>query len=1397
MVCTFALLAGVLGTLMLLAGPAAAAPPTTITRVGGGAGEVEHPSGVAVDQASGDVYVADRNNFRIDKFSASGDFLLSWGYGVADGKMLALQTCGPEASPPTSRCFGGALSEGAGALAPEDVAVEQSTGDVYVGDDDYRVEKFSASGQFLLMFGQGVDKTAGTSHPNLCTAANLTAGDTCGSGTPSTEVGTFSQAENLPIVIVGTPPNVHVWVGDQARVEQFNPSGEYVSQIVTPGGGETTSLAVDSSGDLYMPRLATNDVQKISAVSSGEFTLTFKGQTTAPIAYNASSATITTDLTALSTIGAGNVSVSGFYLTGWTVTFTGALADEDVEQMQASGGTPPVTVTTITEGGPESVVKLDPTGTTVLGRFDTGGKPETLTLDSAGDVYVGDDTEPYRIMEFDPFGTQIAQFGAGQVVAGPNGQVFAIDETAKALYVASRHSGSESAVQRFILPAPGPLVEGQHTEALGPKSVTLAAELSPEGHTTTYRFEYGESESYGQATTVTTLPGSAFSEETVAVPLTGLTPETTYHYRLVAEDSEGHVSDGPDSMFTTLPVVGIEGESVTAVTAESATLQAELDPFAAAAVWWVEYGATESYGASTPVQSLASGSSPLSASTFISGLAPAEVYHYRFVARDERNGTTYLAYGEDRTFTTQPSGLAFYLPDGRAWELVSPPTKVGHVVSPYEGIVEAADGGDALTYLSSEPIGSDPQGNRTFEFSQVMARHGEGGWSSEDMTTSYGTVESPKVGEGFEYRLFSPDLATSLVEPSDGLALSVEASERTPYLRDDAVQPPSYRPLVTGKEGYADVPVGTEFGGNLLAKDTGDVNFEGASADLSHDIIKSSVPLTAGAASGSLYEWAAGHLALVSVLPAGEGGTVVAGELGAGEKNIRATISEDGRYVFWRPSGVNGGLYVRDTSTGELARLDVVQLGAAGGGTVEPVFQGASADGSRAFFSDTQQLTANASETEADLYECEVTHQGGGLGCVLHDLTPEPSAGESAAVRGFLPGISGDGSYLYVIANGVLAAGGQAGQPNLYVLHYDSGAREWQTRFVATLSTKDENDWGGGEAGDVGVGVNNLSADSAPDGGYFAFMSQRGLTGYDNRDAVSGEPDEEVYLYNAVTEELSCASCNPSGARPEGIFDQSHGVGLGTAAMEVADPSANWQDRWVAASLPDPYRSGVERAARQARFVLDDGRVFFDSADALVSDDSNGVEDVYEYEPQRVGSCGSVTGAADIASTEGGCVALMSSGTSSKESAFLDASASGEDVFFLTAAQLSGQDVDSLNDIYDAHVCGEGWQCPSTFSSPPACTTTDSCRAAPSPQPEIFGAPSSQTFSGVGGLAPAPAPAVTVKVKAKPLTRAQKLAKALKACKLKPKPKRAACRARAKRRYGAKQRNTQTNRRRK
>ena len=137
------------------------------------------------------------------------------------------------------------------------------------------------------------------------------------------------------------------------------------------------------------------------------------------------------------------------------------------------------------------------------------------------------------------------------------------------------------------------------------------------------------------------------------------------------------------------------------------------------------------------------------------------------------------------------------------------------------------------------------------------------------------------------------------------------------------------------------------------------------------------------------------------------------------------------------------------------------------------------------------------------------------------------------------------------------------------------------------------------------------------------------------------------------------------------------------------------------------------------------------------------------YEPVGVGRGGSVCGPGvagagvvyEVQGGVGGCVGLVSGGVSGEESAFLDASGSGpggeegEDVFFLTAGA-ARRGIDGAYDYRRPPVQRKGPLRDGDSERPPACSDTDSCRAAPAPQPAIYGAPSSATFNGAGNPAP-------------------------------------------------------------
>jgi len=178
----------------------------------------------------------------------------------------------------------------------------------------------------------------------------------------------------------------------------------------------------------------------------------------------------------------------------------------------------------------------------------------------------------------------------------------------------------------------------------------------------------------------------------------------------------------------------------------------------------------------------------------------------------------------------------------------------------------------------------------------------------------------------------------------------------------------------------------------------------------------------------------------------------------------------------------------------------------------------------------------------------------------------------------------------------------------------------------------------------------------------------------------------------------------------------------------------------------------------------------------------NGLEDPYEFEPVGVGGC--VVSDPRFSVRSGGCVSLLSSGKSSGESAFMDASATGGDVFVITADKLVSQDFDESRDIYDVHECLDSAPCfPPARVAPPACTPADACRAAPTPQRLVFGSPASETFNGVGNVT-ASMPVVAVKRRTSGSVGSRKLDSALRRChKLKQRSARHVCEARARARH--------------
>jgi hypothetical protein len=704
----------------------------------------------------------------------------------------------------------------------------------------------------------------------------------------------------------------------------------------------------------------------------------------------------------------------------------------------------------------------------------------------------------------------------------------------------------------------------------------------------------------------------------------------------------------------------VESESVSKVTSKSAQLHAQIAPNGFVTDYVFQYmtetafieggetfaGATEA----PPGGATLDGSGETqSAAVTLTGLTPDTAYRYRVVATSNCSpgepSKVCEAAGPAQGFHTFPPEGTF-LPDNRAYELVSPPDKHGGQVFPADprvrscGLVECKPG---MTY-EHFPMQSAPDGNgvvyegTAFAFgtggtieNEYLGRRSGSGWESVNLT--------PSLMKRPGYRAFDPELSEGMTMQG-GLApvLSPEA----PGEYENLYSQPTANPLSLTPFLKAEPPT----------QNTADfeIRYTGAASDLSrvffaaNDALTEETPSAPPAQGGgfNLYEWerATGQLRLVNVFP-GNTESEAGAAFGPGSAHA---ISADGSRAFWSDKG--GQVYVREDAE------ETREIPDAG------KFLSAAVDGSRV-------LLGNG-----HLYDLEADE--------VIDLT----AGSGGFIG--LVGQSDDLSHVYFVDSAVLSgeeensegAKAQAGKNNLYA--WSAGT----TTFVATLAAAD-NGIAISYGGSWNEAPSNRTAQASPAGRYVAFLSRASLTGYDNVgpcEEISGTgkfnqvPCPEAFLYDSVSGELACASCNRSGAAP-----------LGWSILRlIAGPG----------SLP------------QAHYLTDSGRLFFDSQDSLSPFDTNeGVEDVYQFEPGGVGDC----------KVAEGCVALISAGRDSVDSNFLAADPSGANVFFTSRDRLVAADEDEALDLYDARV-GGGFAEESELP-PPSCGEA-ACQSFPPDPPE-------------------------------------------------------------------------------
>jgi hypothetical protein len=311
--------------------------------------------------------------------------------------------------------------------------------------------------------------------------------------------------------------------------------------------------------------------------------------------------------------------------------------------------------------------------------------------------------------------------------------------------------------------------------------------------------------------------------------------------------------------------------------------------------------------------------------------------------------------------------------------------------------------------------------------------------------------------------------------------------------------------------------------------------------------------------------------------------------------------------------------------------------------------------------------------------------------------TPFSTSGDVTPVN-----VSADGSTAYFVSPSVLSGeenpNGEeavAGKENLY------RSEEGQISFVATVTERDVEGEGSNFPFD-GLGTwifavregrpATEASRTTPDGRTLLFQSRADLAGYDP------EGHSEVYRYDFSGNELACLSCNPT-------------LAPATSNSVLQSISQGWgQDNLPLQSFAD---------TRNLR--ADGKRAFFESSEALVPADVDGLRDVYEWEAEGVGSC----------KRTDGCLYLISSGSSAGPDYLYAVSDSGENAFVHTPdLLLPSQDPDETPSIYDARV--DGGFAPET--SPPDPCLGEACQPAAVPPPRSPLA--SSVFEGAGNVVP-------------------------------------------------------------
>ena len=518
---------------------------------------------------------------------------------------------------------------------PTAVAVDNSgrssEGDLYVTDSgNHRVEKFNENGEFLLMFGKEVNKTAVESHApeaqqNLCTAAS---GAKCQAGMPDLSPGAFDSPTFVAVDGSSGPSAGDVYVGDpeQGRVSKFDSEGHLIATWGTDGEldfAHLEGIAVDPEGNLFV---LDNTISLTGSATVHEYDPGGAELTSFPATLQTAVPGIAVDSSDDLYKTTGDAKVIGFDAASTEIGL--------IDDVQSAIG-----------------LAVDPSNEDLyvnqIGGFITqfaGGcpLPDCRPVASFGEGYLNEEDSTLN--------------ARGIAINSFDHTVYAIN---------GRATGSEGG-NVSVFYAPGILAEATTgaSSQVGETSAMVTGQVDPAGAgaVTGCDFEYvdgtGFQESkYATAKVVPCEPATPYSSPTeVTASLPALQPGTIYHYRLVAANTKGS-SVGVDRTFKTIILPAVTTDTITNLGRASATLTGNVNPAHGGFVFncrfeFVENSVFRTSGYESSQAAPCSPPSPYYDTTGVSaeltGLREGTTYHYRLVAENSMGA----GFGDDRTFST-------------------------------------------------------------------------------------------------------------------------------------------------------------------------------------------------------------------------------------------------------------------------------------------------------------------------------------------------------------------------------------------------------------------------------------------------------------------------------------------------------------------------------------------------------------------------------------------------------------------------------------------------------------------------------------------------------------------------------------------------------------------------